>query len=76
MENLGWFLILGGGLFYLRSKTASKVQVGAPSAQREVDPTRWRHDGEQPIDKTWWEGNVMTFKSSYSELINDLKSSL
>lgn len=33
-----------------RQLAAPKVRVLSPSAEFEVDPTRWRHNGEQP---TW-----------------------
>jgi hypothetical protein len=31
----------------------------APNVQREVDPTRWRHDGTQPM--FWTKGNGAGF---------------
>ena len=76
MENLTWFLVAAAATYYLWTRREAKPTIGAPTAQREPDPTRWRHDGSQPIDKTWWEGTSMSFKSSYSEQINDLKDSL
>lgn len=31
------------------------MKIGNPSAEAEVDPTRWRHDGAQPLQQ--FEGN-------------------
>ena len=42
MERLTWILLMGGLVAYLHQNTPSAVAVESPSAEREVDPTRWR----------------------------------
>jgi len=54
-ENVTW---LGIGLVaaayvttrHATLKASEKQLPKAPSAQDEVQPTRWRHDGTQPVD--------------------------
>ena len=51
-ENVTWALIGAAALAYMgaRRMEVEKEQLAAvPSAQREVDPTRWRHDGTQGV---------------------------
>jgi hypothetical protein len=43
-------------LMHSRAKVVSDAVLPAgPSAEREVDVTRWRHDGTQPL--FWTNGN-------------------
>lgn len=43
--------LVATAILYGRSqvKTRSSIVYGSPSTQSEVDVTRWRHDGEQPL---------------------------
>tara|TARA_Y100000768_G_scaffold162854_1_gene121861 strand:+ start:2857 stop:3087 length:231 start_codon:yes stop_codon:yes gene_type:complete len=76
MENATWVAVGIVVAYYMWQKTEAKPTHGAPSAQREPDVTRWRHEGDQPIDKTWFDGNVMSYQSSYIDQIDQLKQSL
>ncbi len=60
-ELTGWMLLGLAALSYTRSNAvADKAPVlKGPSADREVDVTRWRHDGEQPV--YYKSGNQATF---------------
>ena len=42
MERLSWILLMGGLVAYIRGYDTTGEVVPTPSAQREVDPTRWR----------------------------------
>ena len=43
MERLTWILLMGGLVAYLHQNTPSAVTAAtSPSAECEVDPTRWR----------------------------------
>lgn len=60
VETLTWMLVAGVVISYVGAKQAkavAKTMAPPPSAQREVDPTRWRHRGDQPIDWGDWRGN-------------------
>ena len=60
MSLLGWILIGAVTLAYLNTPPPKAQMVGtAPNVEREVDPTRWRHDGTQPI--FWTKGNAAGF---------------
>lgn len=48
-EVVGWIFIGAVALLAMRAQTTTPAAVGTPSAQNEVDPTRWRHEGEQPL---------------------------
>jgi hypothetical protein len=51
-ETLTWIAIALVTATYARSrhiKVSSKRLEQSPSAELEVDPRRWRHDGTQPI---------------------------
>ena len=51
-ENVTWALIGAAALAYMgaRSVQVEREELAAPpSAQNEVDPTRWRHDGTQGV---------------------------
>lgn len=52
MSDLGWLLIGALTVLYARSHSslvAPTPKIPSPSAEFEVDPTRWSHTGEQPI---------------------------
>ena len=52
MDTFSLILLGGVGLWCMRSaKTLlpATPMVGSPSAELEVDPTRWRHNGQQPF---------------------------
>lgn len=76
MQTLTWIFAGGVAAAYVWSRRETKPTIGAPSAQREADVTRWRHDGSQPIGPSWWEGTVMNFKSSYAQQLDSLRKSL
>ena len=61
MSQLGWILIGAITVAYLHTPPPPKAQtVGTvPNVQREVYPTRWRHDGTQPL--VWTKGNAAGF---------------
>lgn len=46
-ELIGWVLIAGVTLSVL-ARTGPPKMLNEVSAQNEVDPTRWRHNGQQP----------------------------
>lgn len=50
MDNLGLLALGVAAIAVLNYRATNEVRpVGSPSAQLEVDPTRWRHTGEQPL---------------------------
>ena len=56
VETLTWMFVAGVVLTYARRAKVREVKntlLPPPSAQREVDPTRWRHDGTQPAMGGW-----------------------
>mgnify|MGYP001566998012 CR=1 len=62
MDSTG-LLILGlAALAFMHSRTkvvSGAAPPGVPNVQREVDVTRWRHDGSQPLFYT--KGNGASF---------------
>ena len=50
-EITGWMLLGLAALTYTRSNAVSNKApvLKGPSPDREIDVTRWRHDGEQPV---------------------------
>ena len=50
-EMMSWLVIAGVVVCYMQKQTRvpSEAAPLGPSAEFEVDPTRWRHDGKQPI---------------------------
>jgi hypothetical protein len=61
-EAFGWAILVAVSVAYMHthSEIPKPKALGSPSAQLEVDPTRWRHNGEQPISHR--EGNQMPFE--------------
>ena len=60
-EALTWFGIFGVVVLLMQDRVRqqrAKRLPPAPSAQREVDPTRWRHTGKQPAHYGDWRGNA------------------
>ena len=55
-DALGWALIAAGLIAVARTQPWHRgnapVVVASPSPELEVDPTRWRHGGEQPVSFT------------------------
>lgn len=50
-DAAGWMIITAVAVLYARSNSGvpdSKASVSGPSAENEVNPLRWRHNGEQP----------------------------
>ena len=61
-ETIGLLILAGATLAYVQGrKNVPKAEALAfsPSAEFEVDPTRWRHNGTQPIYHT--KGNGAQF---------------
>ena len=62
IEPTSWLLLGMTALLLMRQYPKEKEmhKVGrSPSAEHEVDPTRWRHDGTQPL--YWTKGNGASF---------------
>eukprot|EP00966_Prymnesium_polylepis_P007977 183570-Prymnesium_polylepis.1 len=54
-DNLALAIIALAALGYVNSvRAAAPAALTAPSAQREIDLSRWRHDGSQPT--VWTKG--------------------
>ena len=67
-ENMTWLAIGLTAAAYIthRQIETAKVKLpAAPSAQKEVDPTRWRHDGRQEL--TYRDGNRFTNDDTFRE---------
>lgn len=59
-DNLALAIIALAALGYVNSVRApAPAALTAPSTQREVDLSRWRHDGSQPT--VWTKGNGSSF---------------
>lgn len=61
IETLTWIVVAGVVLSYVTTRKATEMRKAlgpSPSAQLEVDPTRWRHYGEQPPNMGDWAGNA------------------
>lgn len=57
-ENATWAFVAAVALAYIAQRKMDKKQVtlaAVPSAQHEIDPTRWRHNGVQ--DTVMRDGN-------------------
>ncbi len=71
MTNATWLLIGAVIVLYARSHSAlaaaPTAKVHSPSAEWEVDPTRWSHNGDQP---TW------TQNGNQSHIIDEQVASL
>ena len=57
----GWIVLGAITLWYLHRERGKVTQGIAPSpcAQAALDPTRWRHDGSQPV--SYKDGNAAPF---------------
>lgn len=72
MEALTWAAIGAVTTSYIMQRhAAKKEEIPEPvyiSAQKEVDPTRWRHRGDQPI--AYHDGNrapnVVGFQTEFA----------
>ena len=50
MDSLGLLALGVAAIAVMNYRATGELRpVGSPSAQLEVDPTRWRHTGEQPL---------------------------
>ena len=47
------------GYMHINAKASESVQASVPSQAREIDLSRWRHDGTQPM--LWTKGNGDSF---------------
>lgn len=58
-EAFGWLLIAGSVLAYVRTQRGvpKSEPVSSPNPELANDPTRWRHNGDQPTYNR--EGNRM-----------------
>ena len=54
-DTLGTLIMIGGAVALMHTmygSTGAKMTAtvgGGVSAEHEIDPTRWRHDGRQPM---------------------------
>jgi hypothetical protein len=65
-ETATWIIVAAVVLSYLAQRHRVKVEhhlPPVPSAQHEVHPYRWRHNGKQPI--TWRDGNRRPLRSVF-----------
>lgn len=58
VDTIGLLILTAAALAYMYDTDVPKEQLlpGVPNQQREVDLTRWRHDGTQPV--YWKSGNA------------------
>lgn len=49
-DAAGWMIITAVAVLYARSNSGvpTPKSVSGPSAENELNPLRWRHDGVQP----------------------------
>jgi hypothetical protein len=61
VDNIGLMILTAAALAYLYDSGAPEAEtvVGVPNQEREVDLSRWRHDGTQPL--YWTKGNGASF---------------
>ena len=55
IEPTSWLLLMASAMLMLRHlpiNSQMHKETHSPSAENEVDPTRWRHDGTQPYKWT------------------------
>ena len=64
MENVGVVLLAVAALSLVRYKSDMSTPIPQPSVENEVDVTRWRHDGTQPITHT--AGNGLTVEDPHA----------
>ena len=67
-ESMTWIgvgLVAASYISYLHMEIEKARMPAAPSAQREVDPTRWRHDGSQAIGSR--DGNREPLEDVFAE---------
>lgn len=57
MELIWIAIAVVGYAYFMQSKGTASLPAALPSTNREVDITRWRHDGKQPM--MWTNGNGM-----------------
>lgn len=70
MEGATWIGIglVAAAYITQRHRSVAKVTLEPPpSAQNEVDPTRWRHDGSQPLNYGDFMGNRPRNDTSYAK---------
>ena len=50
-EAVGWLVIAGTVIAYMRSQSGipKGESLKGPDPELAVDPSRWRHTGEQPV---------------------------
>jgi hypothetical protein len=75
-ENMTWLAIGLAAAAYVSHRHIEKRKVtmdSVPSSEKEVDPTRWRHDGTQPLQQT--DGNRF-IDDSYFVTEADLKETM
>ena len=67
IEPTSWALLAGVAWLLMQSypKPAASVKPITLSAQTEVDPTRWKHNGSQPI--AWRSGNRPPIIDDYTK---------
>lgn len=60
-DSTGLLILAGAALMWMHSSAVPSTAAppGVPNTEREMDPTRWRHDGTQPL--VWTKGNGASF---------------
>ena len=66
IEPTSWALIAGVAWLAMQSygKPPSVLTYKSPSAECEVDPNRWKHNGAQPV--AWKSGNRPLISDDYT----------
>lgn len=75
VDNIGLFILTAAAVAYMYDTGAPKVQSlpsTLPSQEREIDLTRWRHDGTQPTK--WHNGNGFTVADPVSAHLQNMLS--
>ena len=72
VDNIGLIILAAAALAYLYETGAPKADAapGVPNQEREVDLTRWRHDGTQPL--FWTKGNGASFVDETASRVQPL----
>jgi len=72
MSDLSWVMIFGVMIAYIHYGRENEVisNIQAPNPEREVNLTRWRHDGNQPL--LWTKGNGAAFVDETSSKVHEL----
>ena len=72
VDNIGLLILSAAALAYLYRPAVpeAKMMPGVPNQEREVDLSRWRHDGTQPL--YWTKGNGARFIDETASQVHEL----